>query len=281
MSLSGDLQGRLNVLSQQSDDDFDLLEACFVASKILRPSQKISLFREEMDKIAHQLHQNYKQQLTFHPPLNAKIKALQITMIDERGFHGDDEAFDDLEHMNLFNVLESGCGTALSLSIVFVHCARALGWAASALSFPGYSLIRFDEGAERRIIDPFQNCIELDAYDLRQLIKVIGGAEAELSPGFYESLTSKTLAMRHINAIKLHFMRCERMTQALEILQVQTGLEPQSASFWRETGLLQARVSQIDEALLSLQKSIDLSQDLDAIRHTRHIMEDLQKKLRT
>ena len=136
-----------------------------------------------------------------------------------------------------------------------------------------------DDGAERKIIDPFNNCVELDAFNLRQLIKVIGGAEAELKPDFYESISAKTLAFRYITAIKLHFLRCENISMALEILEILTILEPESPALWRETGLLAARNGQMNNAISSLQKAIKLTSDPDTIRHTQHIIDDLQKKL--
>jgi regulator of sirC expression with transglutaminase-like and TPR domain len=281
MSLPLDLQKRLSSLSQQSDKDFDLLEASFVVSKVLRPSQDIDNYKRLAQEIIKQLHRNYKHQLTCHPPLIAKVEALQQTMVDERNFRGEEDAFDDLEHLNLFNVLETGCGTALSLSILIVHCASQLGWTANTLNFPGYVLVRLDEGAERKIIDPFNQCCELDAFHLRQLAKIIFGADAELQPDYYKSITRKALAMRLVSAVKYHFLRCEQMGKALEMLEIQIGLEPQSAAFWRETGLLQARLNDPERAIQSLETSIDLSDDMEAIQSTRHIIEDLRKKNRT
>jgi len=121
--------------------------------------------------------------------------------------------------------------------------------------------------------------VELDAYNLRQLLKVIAGAEAELKPEFYESLSPKTLAMRHINAIKMHYLRCSQLPQALEILECLTILEPESSAFWREKGLLQARINQLEEAILSLKTSLNYTTNLDTIRHTQHILADLEKKM--
>ena len=118
MSLSADLKRRLTLLSEQPDDEFDLLEAAFVVSKLLKPSASIEQYRSIVDTLCQQLHQAYRLQLTFHPPLIARINVLQNIMVNEQGFHGDEDAFDDPDQMNLFTVLDEKCATALTLSLI-------------------------------------------------------------------------------------------------------------------------------------------------------------------
>lgn len=279
MTLSGDLEKRLMHLAKQDEDAFDLLEAALVISKVLQPSGDINTCREKINILCQCLHQIYKEQLSLHPPLIAKTRALQKAMVSQNGFHGEDDAFDELDQMNLFSVMEHKCATAVTLALIYIHCTTSLGWTASALNFPAYCLIRLDQGAERKIIDPFNNCVELDAFDLRQFIKVLGGAEAELQPDFYDSLSPKTLALRHINAVKMHFLRCEQIDKAIEVLSVLTTLEATSSTFWREMGLLQARLARHHLAIESLKKSINFTVDSEIIRQTQHIIDNIHKKI--
>src|SRR5258708_21643212 len=41
-----------------------------------------------------------------------------------------------------------------SLGVLYLHAARAQGWDAFGLNFPGHFLVRVSEGAERAIVDP-------------------------------------------------------------------------------------------------------------------------------
>jgi regulator of sirC expression with transglutaminase-like and TPR domain len=277
MSLSASLIRNFEELSHQSDDDFDMLQCALSASKIIQPSGKIDLYRSKIDILIKQLQSEYERLIQDTEGLSAKVQALQNVFSHQQCFYGDEEAFDDLDHLNMFSLLDHKCGTALSLSILFIHCAQTCGWSVHALNFPGYSLIRIEHMSERVILDPFNECVELDSAHLRQLLKVIAGAEAELKPHFTQQLAAKSLALRHLHAMKLHFLRCQQMEQALEILQALTTLEPQSAAFWREAGLLQARLNQISSAVASLEKALFLTSDPHTIRHTKSILEELKK----
>jgi len=278
MSLPASLIKAFKVLSVQSDKAFDMFECALLASKILQPSGEIDHYRPLIKGLSTALQIEYEYKIQNNSSLSAKVQALQKVLCNDHGFRGDEDAFDDLEHLNIFSLLDHKYGTSLSLSILFLQCARQCGWSAHALNFPGLCLIRIDEGAERIILDPFNGCIELKAYDLRQLLKIIAGAEAELKPIYSQSLAPKSISLRHLNAMKLHFLRCQQMGQALEILEALTTLEPSSAAFWRETGLLQARLNHIDDAIISLKTAVKLTSDLDTIRHTEHILNDLIKK---
>jgi len=278
MTLPPSVHKGLTTLSQQDDHAFDLCEANLLLAKLLKPSLNLSDYRARINQLIRDLQKNFDAVKDHHPTLRAKVNALQSLMCIQEGFHGDEDAFNDLDHMNLACVLDHKCGTALALSMLYIHCARACDWSVMGLNFPGCSLVCVEDGNQRAILDPFQQAAELDAYTLRQMIKILGGAEAELQPLFYDSLSPKTLFIRHLSAVKSHFLRCDQMMQGLEILQALTTLEPQSAAFWRETGLLQARIGQIDAAVDALETALSFTEEEDARRHTRHILDDLKKK---
>ncbi|WP_135081208.1 transglutaminase-like domain-containing protein [Terasakiella sp. SH-1] len=278
MNLPERLIRDLSELAHQDDHSFDALKAAFLVSKILKPSARLESYDNQISDIIAQLDKRFRQLCNYQSVLEAKVSSLQLILSQDMGFHGDEDAFDDLDHLNLFSVLDHKCGTALSLSLLYLHCAQACGWSIHALNFPGYSLICLDESNKRTILDPFHGCVEIDTYTLRQMIKVIGGAEAELQPELYQNLSPKTLSMRYIASIKAHFLRCQQIDKALDILQASLCLEPESAAFWRETGLLQARTGQLEEAIDSLNVSLKYTTDGDAIRHVQHIVQDLEKK---
>ncbi|MDV7339907.1 transglutaminase-like domain-containing protein [Terasakiella sp. A23] len=275
MSLSDRLIQDFQSLALQGDDDFDCTRAGLLVSKILKPSGDPAFYEEKLTVLAERLAR-YPQD---KDDLVDKVAALRAILVEAEGFCGDEDAYDDLDHMNLFCVLDQKCGTAMTLSLIYRDVAKRCGWAVEVLNFPGHSLIRLEEGAARVILDPFAGCIELTAFDLRQFLQVIGGPETELSPVHYDAISPKTLIMRHLFAIKSHFLRCEQISQALEILHVLILLEENSAAYWREAGLLQARIGLLKEAVFSLEKAVENTTDPQAIRHTQNIIADIKKGL--
>lgn len=275
MSLPDHLIRGFEALSSQSDAEFDYAKAWVFASKALRPSAKIDDALQQL----HSLGEGLSLRLSGQQTLSDKITQLRLYMVEDKGFHGDEDAYDDLDHMNLFSILDTGCGTAMGLGLIYLYGLHHCGLKADVLNFPAHCLIRVEDGAQRVIIDPFAGALELEAVDLRQFLKVIGGADVELGPQFYRELSPKTVFVRHLNAIKSHFLRCDQIREALEILQMLIILESDSAAFWRESGLLKARVGHLDEAVSDLKQSLLYTEDENTQRHTRHIIADLEGAL--
>src|SRR3546814_19645894 len=72
---------------------------------------------------------------------------------------------------NLRRVSDRRRGLPVALGILYLHGARAQGWAICGLNFPGHFLLRLDLGAERSIIAPFNGGQPRDAVALRALLK--------------------------------------------------------------------------------------------------------------
>ena len=95
-----------------------------------------------------------------------------------------------------------------------MHAARQQGWSAAGLAFPGHFLIRIDHGGERAIVDPFNGGKVCGAGDLRDLLKAMQGADAELTPDHYADVSDREILLRLQNNIKLRLMQLKQADKA-------------------------------------------------------------------
>ena len=77
----------------------------------------------------------------------AKAAALTAVIAGAEGYCGDDETYDDLQNANLISVIDRRRGLPVALGIIYLQVARAQGWQATGLAFPGHFLISIDAGA--------------------------------------------------------------------------------------------------------------------------------------
>jgi regulator of sirC expression with transglutaminase-like and TPR domain len=56
-------------------------------------------------------------------------------------YRGDRETYDDPANANLIRVIERRRGLPVALGILWLHTARAAGWAAHGVDFPGHFLV--------------------------------------------------------------------------------------------------------------------------------------------
>src|SRR6202042_1555305 len=94
--------------------------------------------------------------------LTGRAAALNDIILLKHGYCGDELTYDDLQNANLMRVVDRRKGLPVALGILYLHAARAQGWEAVGLGFPGHFLVRLSQGPERVIIDPFHGGRTLD-----------------------------------------------------------------------------------------------------------------------
>ncbi len=60
------------------------------------------------------------------------------------GYRGDAETYDDLANANLIRVIERRKGLPVALGVMWLHAARAAGWAAHGVDFPAHFLVALE-----------------------------------------------------------------------------------------------------------------------------------------
>ncbi len=192
------------------------------------------------------------------PALAECAHALSAVLADRHGYRGDEETYDDLANANLMRVIDRRRGLPVSLGILYLHAARAQGWAAEGLNFPGHFLIRLEAAGDRVILDPFNAGQVRTTADLRDILKVMSGAEAELKPDHYAPVGNRAILLRLEGNIKLRHLQADAIEQALEVVERMVLFAPDEAHLWREAGLLNAQLGRLKAARGNLERYIDM-----------------------
>src|SRR5581483_6442028 len=145
-------------------------------------------------------------------------------------------------------VVDRRKGLPVALGILYLHAARAQGWDAVGLAFPGHFLIRVDEGTERLIVDPFHGGTVCDAARLRNNLK-----------------------SRHAQA--------GRYEPALRILDTMLMLAPDLVELWREAGILHARIGNMRAAMDALNEFVARAPDGTERHQVAAMLQQLKTKL--
>src|SRR6516165_7487919 len=132
----------------------------------------------------------------------ARACALNEIILLKYGYSGDELTYDDLQNANLMRVIDRRKGLPVVLGILFIDAARAQGWEAAGLAFPGHFLIRLSERSERVILDPFHNGQICGAAELRDLLKAVVGADSELTSEHYGPVSDRDVLLRLQNNLK-------------------------------------------------------------------------------
>lgn len=261
----------LRGLGAVDDASIDLAEAALHLALLRQPGADLGPSRALLARIVEAVA---ARPLT---GLSQQVEALRDVIAGEYGFTGDRESYDDLQNASLIRVLDRRKGLPITLSIIYLHVARKLGWAAHGLAFPGHFLVALDGEGGRAVIDPFDACETRSTPELRALIKQMQGPAAELEPDHYASASNRQILNRLQNNMRARLVRQSEFAAALLSAEAVTWFSPHDAGAWRDMGMLHAEMGNLRAAVMTLEESLTC----DTRPSRRHVTAALIQKLRT
>ncbi|MBX6322573.1 MAG: transglutaminase family protein [Rhodospirillaceae bacterium] len=274
----------LRLTGALADEAIDVAGTALVLASFDRPAADLARYRAHLDGLAAEVAEAF-QRLAPAPPVSAeaglarRLEALNTVLFADHGYAGDELTYDDPQNANLMRVIDRRRGLPVALSILYLHAARAQGWAAEGLGFPGHFLVRVRHGAASAIVDPFNRGAPRDSADLRRLLKRAAGADAELAAEHYAPASNRAILLRLQNNIRLRLLQDDDLAAAAAVARRMLLIAPAEAALWRELGIVEARRGNLGDAIGALEKFLDLSGEEPARRRVADLIRELKAKL--
>jgi regulator of sirC expression with transglutaminase-like and TPR domain len=168
----------------------DSTRACLLIGREVEPDLSLDDAYATLDRLASAVR------LADRSPVGAAA-ALRRVLVDETGFRGHEEDYEDLRSSLLHEVLRRRRGLPILLSVVWCEVAARLDLPAACLAQPGHVLLRLGTpGPGHVVVDPFH-----------------GGAQREV-PATPE-LTGEALVLRVLTNIRALAARRERSLETV------------------------------------------------------------------
>ncbi|HKU99268.1 MAG TPA: transglutaminase-like domain-containing protein [Vineibacter sp.] len=232
---------RLTTLCAVGDVSVDVAEAALVLSALRRPDFDPASYRDHMAALCAEV--GVRAQRGHEPP-----DALRAVLVEGYAYQGDRETYDDLQNADLASVIDRRRGLPVALSLIWLHAARAQGWACVGVAFPGHFLVLLDAAGTRTVLDPFNDGAVLEPPDLRRLLKTVHGADAELRPQHVATMSDQDVLLRLENNIKVRQIRDGDVAGATSTLERMTAIAPDRSALWFEAGALNAQIDAVGAA---------------------------------
>ncbi len=211
--------------------------------------------------------------------LALRAELLSSLIADRHHYRGDTETYDDPANANLIRVIERRRGLPVALGILWLHVARAAGWAAHGVDFPGHFLIALEGRGGKITLDVFDAGRRLEARDLRALIKRVEGEKAELRPGLMQPMSTRNVLLRLQNNILGRRAAGDDMPGALACCEDMLRIAPDHADLWRRAAVLNQRLDQVAAALSCFERCLELVPQGEAAARIRSVIDDLRMRL--
>lgn len=248
----------LEAVGRQPDDAIDLGEAALLLAALDYPDTDLAPYRRHLAALASNLADIA---VVEKETLDGRVAALTQVVSEQHGYAGDRRTYDDLQNANLIRVIDRRKGLPVALGILYLHAARAQGWRASGINFPGHFLIAVEDDDERIILDPFEGGMQVDLARLQLMLNTALGADAELQPEYYASMTNRGVLLRLQNNIKKRVLDSGDNQQGALVIEGMLTIAPELPDLWREAAELRAEIGEMRAALQALDRLLLLADD--------------------
>lgn len=265
--------GRLKHLCAGDGERVDLLEAGLLLSVLGGgAAMELAPFRQHVtamtDDLADLVHRR-----------GATPETLSEVIARSYAYRGDSETYDDLQNADLVRVIERRKGLPVALSILYLHVARAQGWQAEGLAFPGHFLIRVGIDGARHVIDPFHEGAVRGAVELRRLLQQVLGRDAELEPAHFDVVPDRDVLLRLENNVRLRLARREDWPGTARSLDRMLAIAPDRIELLFEAGQLNARLDKRRAAIAAYERILELDGDAGLRRRASALLQELRRGL--
>jgi len=256
---------------------FDIAGAALHLAALTRAQPDLEPFEAHLAQLGNELSEAIAA--TENESLSAAVKALSSVLAISNGYRGDDQTYDDLQNADLMNVIERRKGLPVALGILYMHTARTQGWSAYGLNFPGHFLVALERNGERAILDPFHEGVSRSPHEMRELLKLVAGQDAELNSDMYAAVPDRAVLLRLQSNIRLRLVQMQRFEKAVEIVESMLLFAPGQSELWRDLGMLNVQLGNLSTAINALESSIGL-ETIDARRQeTAALLQALQRRM--
>lgn len=279
------LRTALDAIGQLPDAEIDLADAALQLARIAEPDLDWRTARAHLTELARDAVDLAAET----PPgdLAARAGALAGLMAGRHGYRGDTETYDDLDNANLIRVIERRRGLPVALGILWLHAARAAGWAVRGVNFPGHFLIALEdansaqeEGGVRLVVmDLFDGGKVLDRSELTRMLRRTYGQNAELGPNMLAAMTTRDVLLRLQVNIKSRLLMIGQVQPALAVVEDMLRLAPEEALLWREAAEINQRLDRVAAALKCYERFLVLFPHGEAAARARAAMGQLRARL--
>jgi regulator of sirC expression with transglutaminase-like and TPR domain len=263
-----------------SDDVSRLAEYSLHLSRILAyPELDVSATVATINEMAKVVTQEIKKKASTPPRPTHVIESINNHLFNDLKFKPNTEDYYNPLNSYLNIVLERKTGIPITLSILYMRVAHAVGFPMQPVNFPTHFLIKHVmEGDNGEIIvDPFNGGRIMDDYALKALLeRSYPHQNIALTRAFVERATAAQVMVRLLNNLKGSYYEAQDMDRYEVANEMVLAIDQYNPDAIRDKGIVLLKRGNSEEALNILNtylevdpEAADADEVLDIIRQIR------------
>jgi regulator of sirC expression with transglutaminase-like and TPR domain len=256
---------RFREIAVLPEQQIDLVEASLVIALEDRPGLEISHYLDEVGTWSGVV----RDRLEGSRDVARIVNAINRTLFDEEGFHGEDEDYYDPRSALLNELLDTHAGTPITLSILYLELTRRVGLEAVGVSLPGRFLVKFSGEFGQIVVDPYDGGRILTTLELQKILDGVYGGGVRLRERHLRSLTRKEIVARELAHLKSAYLAQHDLARAAASADRLLILDDRDPFEFRDRAALAMQMHAYAVAIECLERYLALQPHADDITRVR------------
>jgi regulator of sirC expression with transglutaminase-like and TPR domain len=171
-------------------------------------------------------------------PAFLQARELGEFLFQRFGFHGNAEAYEDPRNSYLNEVMDRRLGIPISLSVLFVAVAQAVGLQAYGIGLPGHFIVGVQDQLGVAYFDPFHAGRQLTVEDCARLVESTAGVGGTFQMEWLQPAAPADILVRMLNNLRNVYLKGEAWPQLIAVIERLRLLQPDLPGHLRDLGLL-------------------------------------------
>lgn len=241
-------------------EDFDLLRAALLLSRIDNEEVDVDIYLREVD----QLVADIKAEIVDDASEQDRLATLDRFLFEQLGFHGSRTNYYHRSNSYLNEVIDDREGLPITLSVLYMELARRLDLKVVGVGLPGHFVVRFEpEEGDSKLIDVFEKAspmtIDVAQATIRaRLAGQVDDQEMErMVESFLEASPPKAILQRMLSNLRGVAEDDRDVDSILRYLDTSLVIDPNSLEHRARRIDIRIRSGRIREALVDIDWMLD------------------------
>ena len=252
-----DTADRLCELLKRPDGDADLAEAALTLATLEYPALEIARYLGILDGSAD----SAARSLAGRDDPEEAVCALSAYLAGECGYIGNSAEYYDPRNSFLNDVITRRTGIPITLSIVYLAVARRLGLPLFGVGLPGHFIVKFDDGKNILLLDPFNAGKLLDRSGCEDLARSAAGRDIRLSDEHLSAATNHSIIVRMLYNLRGIYSHSLQHRKGLGVADILVKIAPANGYEYRNRAGLHLQLGNGAQARADLETYLTLRPD--------------------
>jgi regulator of sirC expression with transglutaminase-like and TPR domain len=210
---------------------------------------------------------------------NLRYEALRKVLVEYYGLTGVRQDYYHPDNSYLNCVLDSGAGSPISLSIVWIEVARRLKWPVSGVALPGHFIVRFDDPERFVLADPFNDGESLSLDDCQDLVERAFDGKIPFSIEYLKPVDTRGVLLRLLKNLRNIYLTSNDLPRVAGILRRMAAVEPGNGQHLQDLAAVCCRQGDVRGACAHLELYLRRSPRAHDSKLVRHNLRQLHAAL--